>query len=326
MIKIGAPELGKCHLECHRHVSHLIRGWGDVEIFDDVDYLDIRRVARNAYRRWLRWLKSSHVKTFEALHLDTKVSRSICDRPEYHGDNEDAWHRLPAAAMIPHIKGHRPIPISKIKAVQLSGADVDPRLLEHVSDLVKKGDNIYGLSKRSPYWDDERGTVTTGELNGLGFRVRRDPRTGQKRPTETYYGHSVEFILRMKKRKIDQKPRSIKRDQSPFIPNRDGNSPRPSQQYQSPQPIQIPAPLPPLSQIPSQGFVPIPPIVFQPDLSAPPPPPFNWQGPWPPIPPAPDIMARMMASGLPIPPPPPPPPRVPDTNQVDPRTFYPTNK
>ncbi|KAF4313900.1 hypothetical protein GTA08_BOTSDO01389 [Botryosphaeria dothidea] len=189
--------------------------------------------------------------------------------PAFHGEPNDPWYDLPAGALMPHIRPNDPRPINphNIKAVDLRHKTAEIGLTNAVKDLLNYSEGLY---------NEDEGIVA--DIDMMGQPLVRDEVTGELNVTEGYYGWSVEFCERMKKRRKETKSRANR--------NRGyRRSPPPSRNGPSQSP-----PFPQQHSAPGQPFPPFPPPLqfptFPPNFQ-PPPPPSNFQGPWPPPPPPP---------------------------------------
>ncbi|KAF2140307.1 uncharacterized protein K452DRAFT_253056, partial [Aplosporella prunicola CBS 121167] len=119
--------------------------------------------------------------------------------PATHGDPSDPWYELPAANMLPHMvpNDRRPIPTRQMKAMRLDGGPADSALINAVKDLISWSEDLYN--------DDEN---VVADMDMMGQPLVRDEVTGELNVAENYYGWSVEFCERMKKRMKEGPPNS----------------------------------------------------------------------------------------------------------------------
>ncbi|EKG18931.1 hypothetical protein MPH_03815 [Macrophomina phaseolina MS6] len=218
-------------------------------------------------------------------HATTSSKEVPYALPAFHGEPNDPW----------------PINPHNIKAVDLRNKTAEMGLVNAVKDLLNYSESLY---------NEDEGIVA--DIDMMGQPLVRDEVTGELTVTEGYYGWSVDFCERMKKRRKEAKSRG--RDARParsrsYSSSRSrsrsddrGRTNRYRESRRSPPPSRNgPGQSPPFHQqpppphpfaAPGQPFAPPPPPVqytgqfptFPPNFQPPPPPP-NYQGPWPPPPP-----------------------------------------
>ncbi|OJD33504.1 calcium homeostasis endoplasmic reticulum protein [Diplodia corticola] len=118
--------------------------------------------------------------------------------PAFHGEPDGPWYDLPAGALMPHIRPNDPRPINphNIKAVDLRNKTAEMGLINAVKDLLAYSESLY---------TEDEGIVA--DIDMMGQPLIRDELTGEITVTEGYYGWSVEFCERMKKRRKEMKSR-----------------------------------------------------------------------------------------------------------------------
>lgn len=118
--------------------------------------------------------------------------------PLFHGDPNDQWYDLPAGALMPHIRPNDPRPIDpyNIKPVDLRTKTVESGLIHAVKDLLSYSENLY---------NEDEGIVA--DIDMTGQPLVRDEVTGELIVPEGYYGWSIEFCDKMKKRRKEAKSR-----------------------------------------------------------------------------------------------------------------------
>lgn len=118
--------------------------------------------------------------------------------PAFHGEPNDPWYDLPAGALMPYIRLNDPRPINphNIKAVDLRHKTAEIGLINAVKDLLNYSEGLY---------NEDEGIVA--DIDMMGQPLVRDEVTGELNVTEGYYGWSVEFCERMKKRRKETKSR-----------------------------------------------------------------------------------------------------------------------
>ncbi|KAK8187330.1 hypothetical protein HDK77DRAFT_284786 [Phyllosticta capitalensis] len=123
--------------------------------------------------------------------------------PSYHGETHDAWYDLPAGALMPHIRPNdsRPIDTRQIKALDLRNKKVGSELISAVQDLLQYANNLY---------TEDEGIVA--DIDMMGQPMVKDEMTGDLVASEGYYGWSVEFCDKMKKRRDEARSRPDTRD------------------------------------------------------------------------------------------------------------------
>lgn len=289
LIRIASPKQHKAALELHRGMEKLLTAWKDDRVFDASQCMRLREPARSSYNHWLVWLRGKHPHEYQKLQQDCKLPRALADLPRIHGSHTDAWHQLPAGAILPHIRGRQPIDVTQLRPVALCDPmALDPELLKVVQKHIENANRIYAVPKRSLYDDDEIDEI---ELNGLGLRVFKDLKTGKRTAAKTYYGHSVQYVQELKKRRKTGAP--------------------PEMYWSAPTQVQPPvtqaAPPPPQFK-PPPGYVPPPPPTAWGAPGPPPPPPPSTGRGWVPPPPPPQQYGRQdgYRSQYPAAPPPPP--------------------
>ncbi|KAK7544975.1 uncharacterized protein J3D65DRAFT_45373 [Phyllosticta citribraziliensis] len=112
--------------------------------------------------------------------------------PPYHGETHDAWFDLPAGALMPFIRPNdsRPIDTRQIKALDLRNKKAGSELVSAVRDLLQYAEDLY---------TEDEGIVA--DIDMMGQHMVKDEMTGELVVCEGYYGWSVEFCERMKKRR-----------------------------------------------------------------------------------------------------------------------------
>lgn len=117
--------------------------------------------------------------------------------PATHGDLNTPYYDLPAANMLPHIVPNSSTPItpSLMRPLQLVAGPADPRLADAVKDFLQDVDFMYDDSKDST----DEGIVV--DVDQMGQPLARDETTGDLVPLEAYYGWSIDFCEKMKRRR-----------------------------------------------------------------------------------------------------------------------------
>jgi len=117
--------------------------------------------------------------------------------PATHGDPNTPYYDLPAANMLPHIVPNSSTPItpSLMRPLQLVAGPADPRLASAVKEFLQDVEFMYDDNKDST---DEAIVV---DVDLMGQPLIRDETSGDLVPLEAYYGWSIEFCEKMKRRK-----------------------------------------------------------------------------------------------------------------------------
>lgn len=117
--------------------------------------------------------------------------------PATHGDNSLPWYELPAGNLMPHIvpNSTQPINTQLVRPLQFTAGPADEGLAMVVKDFLK---DVEGMYSRRDYMEDE-GIVA--DVDEMGQTLVRDEVTAEFVATEGYYGWSVPFCERMRRRK-----------------------------------------------------------------------------------------------------------------------------
>ena len=114
--------------------------------------------------------------------------------PNSHGDSSTPFYDLPAGNILPHIEPNRITPIDPqlIRPLQFSSAPPEDKVITAVKDLLKDLDTLGGIYNA----DDGNGM----DVDRMGQPVLRDEMTGDILKGERYYGWSLSFCEKMKRR------------------------------------------------------------------------------------------------------------------------------
>lgn len=117
--------------------------------------------------------------------------------PASHGDANTPYYDLPAATMLPHIvpNSRAPIRPSLMKPLQFTAGPARKDLVDAVQDLLKEVENMY---------DDTKHAIDEGivvDIDMMGQSLVKNEVTGKAAPSEAYYGWSIEFCDKMKRKK-----------------------------------------------------------------------------------------------------------------------------
>jgi len=143
--------------------------------------------------------------------------------PATHGNPNTPWYDLPAANMLPHIIPNSNVPINPalMRPLQFVAGPAKESLVNVVKDFLKDVEAMYDKSRTVK--DDGR----IVDLDPMGQPLVRDEITGDLVPLETYYGWSIAFCTKMKKRKrgeLVEDDRNIRgRSRSPVNDNQASN-------------------------------------------------------------------------------------------------------
>ncbi|KAI9667080.1 MAG: hypothetical protein M1831_001257 [Alyxoria varia] len=119
--------------------------------------------------------------------------------PATHGDTSTPWYDLPAGNLIPHIIPNSTAPINPklVRPMQFMAGPAEESLVGVVKDFLQDVSSIY---------DDTATAVQenqVADIDDMGQPLVKDEITGALTPREGYYGWSISFCERMKKRRRD---------------------------------------------------------------------------------------------------------------------------
>ena len=115
--------------------------------------------------------------------------------PASHGDSSTPWYDLPAANMMHLIDSQRPGPIHPrdMKPLRFTPGPADPELVIAVQDFLKDVERSY-----QPRIPEEEGVAI--DIDPMGQCIINDAVSGEQWRRESYYGWSIEFCEKMKRK------------------------------------------------------------------------------------------------------------------------------
>ena len=119
--------------------------------------------------------------------------------PATHGDTSTPWYDLPAGNLIPHIipKSTAPINPKLVRPMQFMAGPAEESLVMVVKDFLQDVSSIYDDTALA----NQENQVA--DIDEMGQPLAKDEITGALAPREGYYGWSISFCERMKKRRHD---------------------------------------------------------------------------------------------------------------------------
>jgi hypothetical protein len=196
LVQFAAVSHGLHTLPLHQDLACLLQHWSQERLFTNRIRLRLRDIARKAYTNCLESMQRSHQSHYDKLITTISSDNIENGVPSTHGLPEDAWYDLPVGTMVHAMKttkpGH-PVKTSRVKALDMPAASIDPDMMDTVLEHVDECRGINAIPNMSTT-ADEREFV----LNGLGLRLNRDTLNNEDRPkykvVEGYYGFSVPFM------------------------------------------------------------------------------------------------------------------------------------
>ena len=196
LVQSTAVSRGLEALTLHQDLACLLQHWSQERLFTSRIRLHLRSIARKAYIEWLHWLQAVNPSHYDKLITSIISDNVQHDIPSTHGLPEDAWYDLPVGTMVHAMKttkpGH-PVKIAHIRPLDMPTGSVDPDMMETVLEHIEECKDINAMPNVSTAVNEDEFV-----LNGLGLRLRRDPRNDEDRPkykvVEGYYGFSVPFM------------------------------------------------------------------------------------------------------------------------------------
>jgi hypothetical protein len=208
----------------HQHkIADLLELWEEKDYYSREYINKLRETVKNAAEAG-SYVEGSETAGEEARGAATKAIKSTpYVMPATHGDPSTPWYDLPAGNLMPHIvpNSTRPINPGMIKPLQFVAGPADGALVAAVQGLLDDVKGIFegeaDLDER-PHWD----------IDELGQPIVLDEITGEVIEGEGYYGWSLSFCEKMKRRRkgLDAPDEERDRDRDRALSSRSRSSSR----------------------------------------------------------------------------------------------------
>ena len=217
----------------HKKIDDLLNIWAKHDYFSS-QYLDtLREAMRTAGgSRADAGIASVDAQSIPPGQMGTSNTETPFIMPATHGDLNTPYYDLPAANMLPHIVPNSSTPItpSLMRPLQLVAGPADPRLTNAVKNFLQDVECMYDDNKDST----DEGIVV--DVDEMGQPLVRDETSGDLVPLEAYYGWSIEFCEKMKRRKRGDSEKGDKQNGNrgrSRSSSRDGDMARKRRRYSS---------------------------------------------------------------------------------------------
>lgn len=240
----------KAHTKHHRRLQELLSLWAENGYYSR-DYIVILRSAVENAAESGEVVASSTASGSLATGAGGNASTASTSQgtkdvpytmPATHGDPSTPFYDLPAGNMLPHIVPNSTLPIRPdvIKPLQFLAGPADASLAAAVKKFLKEADAMFeNQPDEESESEEEQENGLVLDVDALGQILRRDQDTGDLIAGEGYYGWSVAFCEKMKKRRKgdggngdDDNERRGRRGRSYSDSSRDGSrSPRKRRRY-----------------------------------------------------------------------------------------------
>ena len=181
----------------HQRLIKLLGLWEQSDYYPPSYTKKLREMAENAanhgYTTADEGTRSVNDSTQSSKAEDKKDAPFVM--PSFHGEHSIPFYDLPAGNILPLIEPNatRPVDPQSMKPLQFSSGPAQEYLIETVKDFLKNADSLGKI------YNADNGVVM--DVDELGQLVMQDETAGNKSMGEGYFGWSIPFCEKMKRRR-----------------------------------------------------------------------------------------------------------------------------